>query len=251
VTELIISNKVSGFDYAALPADTTEILQSTVLRIRERLKASIIETGRDLLSIKNMVEPRTFGRWLEVEFGMTVRTAQNYMAAAELVAEYETVSHLPTTTLYRLASAPDPVRVAMVERLDKGETVSKSDISDAVWQHRHAEAEAQRIARTPPAKLKRERTTKERREREREARRLEYEKAEQEERTAARRAIAILRERLDENQFKEFVTLVLASSYRFRGELEKVINPDAARPAWKSTFSFDGAEQLEIGAGQR
>jgi hypothetical protein len=250
VTELIISNKVLGFDYAALRADTTEILQSTALRIRDRMKASIIDTGRDLLSIKNMIEPRTFGQWLEVEFGMTVRTAQNYMAAAELVAEYETVSHLPTTTLYRLASAPDAVRVAMVERLDKGQTVSKSDISDAVWHHRHAEAEAQRIARTPPANLKRERLNREQREKRYAEQRREWEEQERKETDASQRAIGILKDRLGD-QFKEFAELVLASSYRFRGELEKVINPDAAAPVWKRAFSVDGSEQLEIGGGQR
>jgi hypothetical protein len=227
MTEIVTTtNKVSGFDYAALPADTTEILQSTVLRIKDRMQANIIDTGRDLRKIKDEVlDHGEFGRWLKTELGLTERTAQNYMRAAELAAEYEIVSLLPATSLYRLASpsTPDTVRVAIVERLDKGETISARDISDSIAQAKWEQAEADRIARIPPAKLKRERLRKERRKQEAEARWLELEAREREERAAAHRAIAILQGHLSTDQLKEFWAEFNASSFEFRSELEKKI----------------------------
>jgi hypothetical protein len=227
VTELIISNKAPGFDYAALPTDTTEILQSTASRIRDRMCASIVETGRDLIKIKSVLEHGAFGAWLNAEIGMTERTAQNYMSAAELAGKYETVSYLPAAALYRLAapSTPEAARAAIVDRLDRGETVSKLEISDTIAKAKWEKAEAERLAKIAPAELKRMRLRKEQRERKWEADRLEREREEQEEKQAARRAITILRDRLSGDQFNEFVALVRASSFSFRDELDKAVQP--------------------------
>jgi hypothetical protein len=225
MTEFVVT-KIAAFDYTAVPADTTEILRSTALRIKDRMQASIIDTGRDLLAVKNMLGHGAFGHWLKVEFGSTDRTARNFMGAAELAdAKSEIVSVLPATVLYRLASpsTPDAVRDAMVSRLERGETVSKADISDAVDRHLQDEAEAKRVARLSPAKLKRERLSKEQRERKLEAQRLEWKKEEQERKEAARRAVTMLLDRLPSDQLKEFANLYDAAGWEFGRELRKEI----------------------------
>ncbi|MFI5012039.1 MAG: DUF3102 domain-containing protein [Hyphomicrobiales bacterium] len=212
------------FDYTVIAADTAASLRSTATRIRDRMNASIIETGRDLAAVKDMLEPGTFGSWLNAEFSMTVRSAQNYMAAAALADKYETVSYLAPTAIYRLASpsTPDAVRDAIMCRVQKGEAVSKKAISDQIAQHRRQQAEkarADQLARIPPEKLKRQRRSREERARQDEARRLEHEKQQQEQTQAAQRAIAILRDRLSGDQFGEFVKLFKVAEYRFSAEL--------------------------------
>jgi hypothetical protein len=67
-------------------------------RIKARMKASVLETGRDLIAVKEQLEHGAFQEWLECEFGLTPRTAQNYMQAARVFgAKSEIVSHLPQT----------------------------------------------------------------------------------------------------------------------------------------------------------
>jgi hypothetical protein len=167
MTEPITNNKVLAFDYTAVTEDTAEVLQSTALRIRDRMRESIVDTGRDLLRVKDMLEHGAFTSWLKAEFGMTDRTARNYMAAAELAdAKSEIVSVLPATALYRLSapSTPEATRADIITRLEKGETKSAEDIAEQAAYAREAEAQARRLAKVPPAKLKRMRLSKEQRE---------------------------------------------------------------------------------------
>jgi hypothetical protein len=221
----------TGFDYSALDAASAEKARSTAARIRSRSMHTIVETGRDLITIKAMLDHGAFGRWLDAEFGWTDRTAQNYMGAAGLAeSKSEIVSLLPATTLYRLASpsTPDAIRDEIIARFEAGETISTKEISSQIAGARKQQAEAQRLARIPPEKLKRIKRSKEQREREHEQETLKWRKREQEERDAARQAVAFLRDRLPGDQFRHFVVLIeRAGSSRFRTEIEKDLE---ARP---------------------
>jgi hypothetical protein len=87
--------EIVTFDYAALPPDVVTEAQGAAERIRTRIRAAIVDVGADLIGVKDRLPHGAFSVWLKAEFGMTERTAQNYMSAAALAGKYETVSVLP------------------------------------------------------------------------------------------------------------------------------------------------------------
>src|SRR3954451_21112221 len=108
------------FDYSALPADVAKEARAAVERYRRSVKVHVLETGRDLLTMKDRLGHGHFGRWLEAEFRMNERSAQRYMnVAAEFGDKSDIVSVLPPTTLYQLtaSSTPAPAREEVVNRL--------------------------------------------------------------------------------------------------------------------------------------
>jgi hypothetical protein len=142
-----------GFDYSPLNPETTELLQRTANRIRERGTATIIATGAELMEIKARLKAELahghFGNWLKAEFGWTERTAQNYMqAAAVFASKSETVSDLPPAVIYKLASktTPPAVREAVIGRLAGGDRPTKAEIIDLVA----AARQEAKIEKLPP-----------------------------------------------------------------------------------------------------
>src|SRR5689334_19340689 len=115
------------FDYQAIKADVADDLREVAGRIRGRLCASIIETGRDLLQIKDkQLEHGQFTAWVEAECGLSPHTAQRMMAAAQWVeGKNDTVSHLPPTMIYLLSSSSTPPEIhdAVMTRINAGERV--------------------------------------------------------------------------------------------------------------------------------
>jgi hypothetical protein len=159
---------VSPFDYAGLPANVVKEARAAADRIRKRHASqirAIIETGKDLLRVKDSLEHGQFGRWLRAEFQMTERTAQNYMNAAAMFGEKsETISHLPPTMVYAVAapSTPEPVRKAVFAKIDAGQPIEaaevRKDLDNARWAETRAamEANAGRSRRRPRVKPSRE-----------------------------------------------------------------------------------------------
>jgi len=148
-----------GFDYSALPPDVAEEARATAHHVRERTRAAIIETGRDLRRIKARLRHGLFLKWIDAEFGMTPRTAQNYMAAAALVEKNEIVSHLPPTSVVQLAapSTPKSAHKEVVRRLEAGEPLTppvvRSIIKDAQAEQKRGQEEiAEKRGSRPPGK---------------------------------------------------------------------------------------------------
>lgn len=84
-----------------------------------RTADDIVEIGRDLIAVKEAIGHGNFLPWIEAEFGMTDRTARNFMSVAETFgSKSEIVSDFTPTILYALAapSTPDDVVQAAVER---------------------------------------------------------------------------------------------------------------------------------------
>jgi hypothetical protein len=131
---------VAGFDYSSLTKDIADHARAAAHRIRrqeQKATEAIFEIGRDLLAIKQMLEHGQFIRWVEAECMSAVRTAQNYMRAAQAFdGKYETVSHLAPTTVYALASAPAEARDEIVLKLEAGERPSEIQIKDRIWSAR-------------------------------------------------------------------------------------------------------------------
>lgn len=131
----------AAFDYAQMNAAAASEAQAAVARYRGRSRAYVMDTGRDLIAVKERLDHGLFLRWVEAEMGMTPRTAQNFMqAASQLGHKSEIVSHLPPTILYKLSapSTPPALREEIVGRLEAGEALKPEDILSEVREKREA-----------------------------------------------------------------------------------------------------------------
>lgn len=160
--------KPVAFDYSALSDEIASEARSVAERIRARHQsqiAAIIETGRDLASIKESLGHGHFGPWLEAEFGWSARTAQRYMQTLLLDGKSDTVSYLPPTALFAItaASTPAPVRLAIIERSEAGEKVDPIEVRDLVKEAKAREREERQIERLPVRKQRDRRKASERR----------------------------------------------------------------------------------------
>lgn len=179
----------TGFHYDAIDPALADNLRQQGDRIRARLRkhvADILETGRDLLAVKDKLEHGLFTKWAEIELKMTMRTAQRFMAVARLADEVknDTVSLLPPATVYRLAakSTPPEIRNSILERVAGGDIPSEDEVADLIKADIQAQAIAQREAKrkeeTAAQRRRRQRLAKERAETE-ERRRQEREREEE------------------------------------------------------------------------
>src|SRR4051812_33699293 len=106
--------------------------------------------GLDLIATKKRLGHGHFLAWIDAEFGMTDRTARNFMRAAERFgAKSEIVSDLPATTIYMLAapSTPETVREDVVRRIEAGERLVPAEVKKLVKQARE-EKKAKRLRLT-------------------------------------------------------------------------------------------------------
>ena len=142
---------VGGFDYSALSDPAAAHARAAASRIRVQEKKAteaIFEIGKDLLAIKAMLDHGQFIAWVEAECMSAVRTAQNYMKAAQAFdGKYATVAHLAPTTVYALASAPPVARAEIVQQLEAGERPSEDEIKDRIWSVRQQAKAAKLDAR--------------------------------------------------------------------------------------------------------
>ena len=121
----------TGFEYEQLDDAAANEAKAVVERYRDRQKAYVIDTGRDLLAIKARLEHGLFLEWVQAEMGMTPRSAQRAMIAAEVLGDKsDTVSYLPPSVLYELSapSTPEVVRAAVLRRIEAGEAVRPEKI---------------------------------------------------------------------------------------------------------------------------
>jgi hypothetical protein len=103
-------------------AEQTE-LASITIRVRETLQrtaAEILAVGADLIRAKALLGHGRFGPWLDAEFSLSRRSAEQFMAAARrFEGKTEAVSHLPAGAVLELSapSVPDE----LVEKVISGE----------------------------------------------------------------------------------------------------------------------------------
>lgn len=102
-----------GFPYDSVDAQIADQLRRTTKMVAEevgRQSRSILRVGKLLLDIKPSLGHGVFKRYVESELPFTLRTAENYMRAAELLAcsKSEIVSLLSPIAMYALAARPVP-----------------------------------------------------------------------------------------------------------------------------------------------
>jgi hypothetical protein len=113
---------VVGDAGATVPEQQAEMAEITT-RVRGRLQQSamgILAIGADLVRAKELLGHGKFGAWLDDEFALSRRSAEQFMAAARRFgAKSEVVSHLPAGAVMELSapSVPDE----LVERVIAGE----------------------------------------------------------------------------------------------------------------------------------
>lgn len=120
------------FHYDSLPPDAAEVARAAAARMNSRLKRTFLETGADLLMVKEHLNHGQFTRWLQAEVAMGIRTAERFMAAAALIAGSDKMSLLPAPTIRAIASSPKPVRDTMVKRIENDEPVTTGDVRRAI-----------------------------------------------------------------------------------------------------------------------
>lgn len=178
-----VATTTEGFDYGTLDPAIATPLRQQAERIRRRLgrhTADIIETGRDLLAVKEKLDHGNFVAWIENDLKLPKRTAQAFMSAARLAEKSATVALFPPATVYRLAAkgTPEDIRDAFLARAESGDIPPDKEVKDAIkraarlrWQQEEQAASQARRARrrqeSAAAKAKREEQEREFEERER------------------------------------------------------------------------------------
>lgn len=123
-------------------------VRDAAVRIRMRMSRTaedIVEIGRDLIRVKDLLGHGNFLPWIETEFGMSADTAGRFMQVAKnLSGRIPHGAEFEPTVLYALAapSTPEPVRQEVLRRANAGEKVTSSDVLDLKRQVKEAKAAA-------------------------------------------------------------------------------------------------------------
>jgi hypothetical protein len=195
-----------------LPIEQATALRQSAERIRNwgrKQNEAVVEIGKTLKAAKETLPHGQFTPWITAEFGMSDRTALNYMHLAEWAEDKpEIISGLQPTAIYLLAapSTPDPAKEEIVSRIQSGEIVRADDVKrvvgaakKAVAEAKRADREAHRRARLSPKKLKAEDDLVKRRKKQAEREEAQREREARERAERCEQAAAILRERLGED----------------------------------------------------
>lgn len=132
-----------AWDYTQAGDNAEAVIEHTVeiKRSERRASEAIIEAGKHLVAVKELLPHGAWESWLAAEFTMSDRTAQRMMAVAtKFVAKSDTVSLLTPSVLYLLAgdSVPEEAREEVVRRSQAGETVTKAVAKAVIEEHRPA-----------------------------------------------------------------------------------------------------------------
>ena len=121
------------------------------IRVRHNQQiTAIIETGRELLALKEQFGDDEFNIWVKAHSGMTERMARKYMrVAVDFGDKIEVVSDLPTAILFKLSerSTPMSVRQIVLTYLEAGWPITPDNIYRLISTSHQAEHMARRDER--------------------------------------------------------------------------------------------------------
>ncbi|WP_189397250.1 MULTISPECIES: DUF3102 domain-containing protein [unclassified Mesorhizobium] len=107
--------------YNGLQPAMAKLAEDAADRIRshgESARRSVVEIGKELREVKVKLGHGFFGKWIEAEFNMTAKTAQNYMNRARMAEKSESVPGLSDTALQLLAApSADDVRDKIIKTI--------------------------------------------------------------------------------------------------------------------------------------
>lgn len=143
------------FDYTTVAPELAALARKAADRFRGRVRAAYLDTGRDLIEIKEAMGHGKFGTWIKAELGLTPRTAEHCMNAARFLADKsETLSHLPPTVIYALAapSAPAAVVEQVVAAAGTGAALPVEEIKAKLAEAAAERREVQRVVKAKPGR---------------------------------------------------------------------------------------------------
>lgn len=132
----------SGFDYSLI-TDTKKRTKAQAIakRIHANVRTTeknLLANGRELTAIKDDLKHGLWKDWLSAEFRWSHRTAQNYMAVANRLADdYHRLTYLPSPTIYRLVASDkkiEPVRLEVVNAAKDGKPMPKDEVERLISQ---------------------------------------------------------------------------------------------------------------------
>ena len=138
------------FDYNTVPASIRSDLQAQAKLIKKliaKTTADLIDLGRHLIAAKQHIGHGLFIPWVEGEIGISGRTAQRYMAIAQLAeAKNDSVSLLPPTILHRLAAPSAPLEVVdyVIGQANDGVIVQDSVVAMMIADARRSRTQAKK-----------------------------------------------------------------------------------------------------------
>lgn len=157
------------FDYSDLAPDLAERQRqraARIISIHRRTVEAAGEIGRELLAAQDEMERGTFLRWIEGELRLSKSSAYRFMDMARSFGEkLPTVGSLPLTVVHKLAerSTPEPVRAAVLKRIEAGETIQADAIVEEI---REAKDEVAKQSKAEKERARRAALTEEAREEE-------------------------------------------------------------------------------------
>jgi hypothetical protein len=203
------SMSISTFNYDSLESEIAQEAREAAALIRKRTREAFIDVGRDLITWKDRLDRGQFVVWVVSECGLSIRTAQRAMQAAEVLEKNDKLSYLPPDGLITLAvrSAPKDIVNEIIQRIDAGETPTAVEIKFLINEAKKArKAAAKDVNDAEPSPAEEKAETE------------ETEPAEQA--AAAEEAIELLVKYLGD-QFGDFVTLFNRAGPRFGEGLRK------------------------------
>ena len=136
-----MSSEVCGFEYRLVSLKKAEKVRQIVRSIKEKIHCSLvglIEAGKGLLTVKEILPHGQFGNWLEAEFGWTDRTARRRMDVADQFGSKTDIMsdlEIEPTAFYLLAapSTPFEARQIALERAQSGERITPGIAKEIIW----------------------------------------------------------------------------------------------------------------------
>jgi hypothetical protein len=126
---MMTSLPMAAFNYAGLPADLADRQRERAERIvalQHRTIEAMGEIGRELLEAQAELEHGAFLDWIRDATGLSKSSAYRFMDMARTFGpKLPTVGSLPLAVVHKLAekSTPEPIRAAVLRRIEAGENV--------------------------------------------------------------------------------------------------------------------------------
>ena len=130
------------YDYSEIEPQHRETVQDAAIDIRQRgqrATADMIAIGHQLSNVKDLIPHGQFVNWLETEFSLSLRTAQNFMAVANRFGDKNaTVAFLSDSVLYMLSGPrvpEDAVGAVLAEAEANGKSPTKKRTREILDQY--------------------------------------------------------------------------------------------------------------------
>ena len=132
-----------GFDYSLIDEgirDEVKEAARSIHQLGKAMQTSLIAIGKRLIEAKGMLPEGQFSAWIEAEFQLSQRSAQNFMNVARVYGDrgHEIISPLSDTVLYMLAapSTPEAARVEVEQAAIEGKKVTVEFAKATVQKHK-------------------------------------------------------------------------------------------------------------------